>query len=121
MALLKKRAWLIVVGLVVAAVAVGVGLAPSLRGGPAEKTTGPTGPSEVAVTVSVAALRPVTRTVDVVGTLEGFEEVNIAPKVEGRVACIHHDVGDEVAPGTPLVDIEDTDCRLAVVEAQRGL
>src|SRR5262245_17490124 len=56
-----------------------------------------------------------------VGNLCGYEEVTITPKVEGRVVKIRHDVGDVVKPGDTLLEIEDTDYRLAVAETQRGL
>lgn len=75
----------------------------------------------VPVTTAAVTPRPVRRTVEAVGTLEGHEEVSIAPKVEGRIVRIYHDIGDEVAPGEPLADIEDVDYRLSVAEAQRGM
>jgi multidrug efflux pump subunit AcrA (membrane-fusion protein) len=81
----------------------------------------PAAPSEVPVTVAPATPRPVERSIEVVGTLEGHEEVNLGAKVEGRIARIHHDVGDEVAPGQPLVDLDDVDYKLAALEARRGL
>src|SRR5262249_49188967 len=65
--------------------------------------------------------RPIRRTVQIVGTFHGQEEVTVTPKVEGRVVRIRHDVGDPVRPGTALLEIEDVDYRLAVAEAQRAL
>jgi len=78
-------------------------------------------PPPLKVTVAPATLRHVRRSVEVVGTLEGHEEVNIAAKVEGRVRHICKDIGDQVAPGDLLLEIDDTDYRLAEQEAQRGL
>ena len=54
-----------------------------------------------AVTVTVAPLehRAVIRTVDVVGTLHGWEDVTIGAKREGRVRKVLHDMGDRVEPG----------------------
>jgi multidrug efflux pump subunit AcrA (membrane-fusion protein) len=75
----------------------------------------------VPITLAKITARAIQRTIEVVGTLEGYEELNIAPKVEGRVLSIHADLGDEVAPGEPLAEIDDTDYRLAVLEAERGL
>ncbi|MFO0929533.1 MAG: biotin/lipoyl-binding protein [Gemmataceae bacterium] len=72
----------------------------------------------VPVTVAPVSTRRVERTVEVVGTLEGYEEVNVAAKVDGRVLRIYHDIGDEVAPGEPLADLEDVDWQLAVAEAR---
>jgi hypothetical protein len=75
----------------------------------------------VVVTVAPATLRPVERRVRTVGTLHGFEEIDISPLVDGRVVRVAHDVGDIVAPGETLLDIDDTDFRLAVDEVERAL
>src|SRR4051794_30156247 len=77
--------------------------------------------AEVPVTVATVVARTVRRHVAVVGTLEGFEEVQISAKVEGRVLRVYRDVGDLVAPGDPLCDVETIDYQLAVNEAERGL
>jgi multidrug efflux pump subunit AcrA (membrane-fusion protein) len=123
-AALRKSKWLLLAG-AAALIAVAVGFGPSLlRGDSAsEEKAAPVEPAirEVAVTCAPATPRPLERAIEVVGTLEGHEEVNLGAKVEGRVARLYHDVGDEVPAGHPLVDIDDTDYRLAVVEAQRGL
>ncbi len=76
---------------------------------------------DVPVTVAVVEMRPVQRRVSVVGTLHGFERITVTPKVEGRVQALHFDVGDRVKPGTVLVEIDPTDYRLAVEEAQQLL
>src|SRR5262245_53793082 len=75
----------------------------------------------VAVTVEDAAARPVQRKVSIVGSLYGSEELTVTPKVEGRIVRIHHDVGDVVRSGATLLEIDDTDYKLAVTEAQRAL
>jgi RND family efflux transporter MFP subunit len=75
----------------------------------------------VTVTVTPATMRTMERTVGVVGSLYGQEEVTVAPKVEGRVLNVFHDMGDIVKPGELLLKIDDTDFRLAVEEAQRAL
>jgi multidrug efflux pump subunit AcrA (membrane-fusion protein) len=118
-----KRRWPLFV-VVLALVAGGVAWwGPSLRGEAKqeEKPSAPAAIAEVPVTVAQVTPRPVERSIEVVGTLEGHEEVNLGAKVEGRVARIHHDVGDEVAPGQPLVDMDDVDHKLASLEARRGL
>jgi len=76
-----------------------------------------------AVPVSIASVevREVQRRVSVVGTLHGFEQITITPKVEGRVQAIHFDVGDRVPPGKTLLELDPTDYQLAVEEAQRSL
>jgi len=45
----------------------------------------------------------------------------ISPKVGGRIVRIVHDMGDIVRPGDVLLEIDDTDSRLAVDEAARAL
>jgi len=75
----------------------------------------------VIVTITPATMRAMERTVSIVGSLYGQEEVTVAPKVEGRVLNVFHDMGDIVKPGDLLLKIDDTDFRLAVQEAQRGL
>jgi multidrug efflux pump subunit AcrA (membrane-fusion protein) len=120
---LVKRRWpLVVAGIVLAAGGV-AWWGPGLRGEakPGEKASAPSATPEVVVTVAAVTPRAVERAIEVVGTLEGHEEVNVGAKVEGRIARLHHDVGDEVAPGQALVDMDDVDHRLAALEARRGL
>lgn len=73
------------------------------------------------VTVAAVETRTVKRTIAVVGTLFGFEEFVVTPKVEGRVLSIAREVGDRIEPGTPLLELDPTDYRLAVEEAQRSV
>lgn len=75
----------------------------------------------VMVTVAPVALKQVKRTVDSVGSFQGFEEVTVAPKVGGRVVKIHHDKQDIVHKGDVLLEIDPTDYQLAVNEARKAL
>lgn len=75
----------------------------------------------IPVTVEKVVGRPIQRIVRVVGSLYGQEEITITPKVEGKITRIHADVGDLVKPGDPLLDIDETDYKLAVTEAKRSL
>ena len=77
--------------------------------------------SEVkSVSISVANLqrRSVVRTVDVVGTLRGWEEVTVGAKKAGRVVKVLHDFGDKVTPGEILVEFDTTDAALGVQQAE---
>jgi RND family efflux transporter MFP subunit len=116
-----KVFWLFLALLAVAAT-VGVvwGLRREAQAGPTDagETTSVSG---VAVTVEPVTARRVQRSVSAVGTLYGRDEIAISPKVEGRVIRVHHDVGDLVKPGEPLLEIDPTDYELAVREAQRAL
>jgi len=75
----------------------------------------------IAVTIAPAVPRAVERRVRTVGTLHGYEEVEIAPLVDGPIRRILHDVGDVVAPGDPLLEIDDSDFQLTVQEMSRAL
>jgi RND family efflux transporter MFP subunit len=66
-------------------------------------------------------LREVERTVDVVGTLKGWEVVTVGTKQQGRVLKVHHDMGDRVKPGELLVELESVDADLSIRQAERRL
>ena len=78
-------------------------------------------PDAVVVTVAAATPRPVERRVRTVGTLHGFEEIEVSSLVDGRVARVARDVGDVVAPGEALLEIDDADFLLSVQEVERSL
>jgi RND family efflux transporter MFP subunit len=94
---------------------------PALRGHHDEQEKRERPVVAVPVTVAAVTARPVERWVSTVGTLEGFEEVSLSAKIEGRIARLHRDFSDTLAPGEKLADLEDVDLRLAVAEAERGL
>ena len=75
----------------------------------------------VAVTVVPLTVRPIQRNVPIVGSFFGYDEVTVTAKVAGTVVKILHDVGDAVAPGEPLVELDRTDYELAVSEGRRAL
>ena len=75
----------------------------------------------IAITVDEVTPRVVQRTVAVVGSLYGQEEIVIRPKVGGRVVELLHEVGDRVTTGDVLLRVERTEYELAVAEAQRSL
>ncbi|HMP16654.1 MAG TPA: efflux RND transporter periplasmic adaptor subunit, partial [Gemmatales bacterium] len=107
-------------------VVLGVGFATwrllAHRSGPVSTATATASqPAPVSVTVAQVTPRPIQRVVNLVGSLWGKEEISVAPKVEGRVKRILHDMGDVVRPGDLLLEIEETEFQLAVEEAQRAL
>ncbi len=81
-------------------------------------TEGSNTPAAVPVTVAPLERRTVERTVDVIGTLRGWEQVTIGTKRTGRVVKVHHDMGDRVRPGEPLIELDPVDARLAVEQAE---
>jgi RND family efflux transporter MFP subunit len=117
-----KRHWWI--GLLVltgaAAVAVWTGNGLMSRGNPTPMAATPTAEG-VAVATEPATARPMRRSLAVVGSLYGRDEVAIAPKVEGRVLRVHHDVGDRVRPGELLIELDPVDYQLAANDARRSL
>ncbi len=78
-------------------------------------------PTAVVITTAPLQLRSIQRSVSVVGTLAGYEEVVISPKVDGRVIGIFADIGDTVIPGAILLELDPADLKLEVEAARRGL
>lgn len=105
--------------LLLALVAQGCGRATA----PPSAATAPASHSAEAVVVTAAPVecRPVQRMVRTVGTLHGFGEVTLTPKVEGRVRKVHFEAGQRVRPGQLLLEIDPTDFELAAREAQQAL
>lgn len=58
------------------------------------------------VALEAAQVRDVRRQVDVVGTLAAREEAVISAEVAGRVSRLMHDLGDRVASGAPLLQLD---------------
>jgi multidrug efflux pump subunit AcrA (membrane-fusion protein) len=79
--------------------------------------------AEPAVPVTVAPVSTLTvpRTITANGTLHAYEDVMLAPKVDGRVVAVHADVGDVVVPGTLILELDPVDYDLAVNESKRAL
>ena len=102
----------------------GAVLALGLAGCGARGPSGPeahaasAGPRAIPVTVAPLERRTIERTVNVIGTLRGWEQVTVGTRRAGRVIKVHHDMGDRVEPGEPLVELESIDARLAVDEAE---
>ncbi|HHW40020.1 MAG TPA: efflux RND transporter periplasmic adaptor subunit [Syntrophomonadaceae bacterium] len=115
-ALMRKR--LLAAGLVVILlVAVGIGLRIARREKPAgQSETGP-----VPVEVMAVERGEVKRVVDITGRVAPEVEVNIIPKVPGRIRSITVDVGDRVREGQVLAKIDDAELVAALHNAEAGL
>jgi RND family efflux transporter MFP subunit len=103
-------------GLLAAALAPGLAGCGRVAADPEARAS--TLPRAVPVTVAPLERRAIERTVDVIGTLRGWEQVTVGSKRAGRVIRVHHDMGDRVEPGEPLVELEATDARLAIDESE---
>jgi len=90
--------------------------APGGAGGTARSASQP-----VAVTVTDVKSRSLRRTVPVFGTLHAYDDVMLAPKVDGRVLRIYKSEGEVVYPGEVLLELDPTDYRLAVEQARASL
>src|SRR5688572_19273061 len=75
----------------------------------------------VPVTLAPTVVKPLQRTVDVVGTLYGDEETTISAKVPGRVTEVMKDVGDRCGDGEPLAQIDRIDYELARTQAEMAV
>jgi multidrug efflux pump subunit AcrA (membrane-fusion protein) len=78
-------------------------------------------PKIVPVTVAAAEPRTMEATIDVVGTLKGWEDVKVGAEKSGRIIKVLHDVGDRVKPGEPLVELEAVHADLAIRQAEQRL
>jgi RND family efflux transporter MFP subunit len=78
---------------------------------------------EIPVTVQALQVQPdkVQRTIELMGTLEGEQEVTVSSEVSGRVVAIHADLGDQVKQGQALVEIDPREFTLAVDRQQAAL
>jgi RND family efflux transporter MFP subunit len=75
----------------------------------------PRGP--VIVRTVVASTEVIDRVVEITGTLGGAEEVTVSAEVDGRVDRIAADLGDAVARGGLLVQLQSTTQRLLAEQA----
>jgi multidrug efflux pump subunit AcrA (membrane-fusion protein) len=75
----------------------------------------------VPVTVAPVLPQAIQRTLSATGTLAGYDEVMLTPKVDGRVRAVYVDSGDTVFPGQVLLETDATDYVLAVNDARRAL
>lgn len=77
--------------------------------------------SAISISTSTVSSRKLNRHIDAVGSVHAYEDLVIAAKSEGRVLRVLHDMADLVQPNAMLLEIDPTDMRLAVSQAQRAL
>lgn len=78
---------------------------------------------EAPVEVSAVQVQPETieRRIELVGTLEGRQEVTVASEVSARVAAVHADLGDRVQRGQVLVELNPTELQISVDRQRAAL
>jgi RND family efflux transporter MFP subunit len=81
----------------------------------------PAAPQAVAVKTAAAQISALPRNVELPGTLYGDEETQISAKVAGRIVATPADVGDRVAAGQLLAQVDPVDYDLAVALRQNAL
>lgn len=102
--------------------AVILALAPSGCGASSRPTAAEDAqPKPVPVTVTAVKADTIRRTIPVVGTLNAYADVMLAPKVDGRVARVYKNEGETVYPGEILLELDPTDYQLAVEQARASL
>lgn len=102
-----------------ALVASAVAAAGCDRGSHAEGPPAPAAAEAVPITVANVAIRPVERTVSVVGTLAANAQAELASEVEGQVVAIVADLGDRVTADQVLARVRQdvTEAKLREAEA----
>ncbi|MGB9793167.1 MAG: efflux RND transporter periplasmic adaptor subunit, partial [Thermacetogeniaceae bacterium] len=98
-------------------IAAGVGARLAKREKPASQIASRPVPVEVAK----VGRGDVRRVVEYTGRLAPETEVNIVPKIPGRIAEISVDVGDRVRKGQVLVRLDDAELAAALRSAEAGL
>jgi len=79
------------------------------------------GPQVARVEVAPAALKPVRRTAEAVGSTEAVQSIDVQPMSAGRVVAVDIREGEEVATGDLLVQLDDRAEQAALREADATL
>ncbi len=73
------------------------------------------------ITVDEVAKRQIRRLIPVTGTLVAYEDVLLAPKLDGRIISAPFDIGDLALPQAVLVELESIDYEQAVALEEQTL
>jgi RND family efflux transporter MFP subunit len=91
------------------------------RENPQEATTQDSPEQAIAISTKPVATREVRRTVEMVGTLGGWEEVTISNEAPGTIEKIMADLGDKVRKGQRLILLDQREAKLALAQAEANL
>jgi len=75
----------------------------------------------VAISTKPVEIREVKRTVEMVGTLGGWEEVTVSNEMAGTIEKILVDLGDKVKRGQLLIRFAQREAKLALAQAEANL
>jgi RND family efflux transporter MFP subunit len=75
----------------------------------------------IVVTTKAVETREVKRTVEMVGTLSGWEEVTVSNEMPGTIEAIRVDLGDKVQKGQLLIRLDQREAKLALAQAEANL
>ena len=89
--------------------------------GAANQTPGTSVEQVMTITAAPVATREVRRTVEMVGTLTGWEEVTVSNEDPGTIEKILVDLGDKVKKGQRLILFDQREAKLAIAQADANL
>ncbi len=75
----------------------------------------------ITITTSPVETREVKRTVEMVGTLGGWEEVTVSNEMPGTIEEILVDLGDKVEKGQVMIRLDPREAELALAQAEANL
>ena len=75
----------------------------------------------IVITTKLAEARELKRTVEMVGTLNGWEDVTISNEAPGTIEKILVDLGDKVKKGQRLILFDQREAKLAQAQAEANL
>lgn len=81
----------------------------------------PAGERRVAVEVAPVTRHAIDDVREFSGSLEASARLTVAPKIAGQIERVAVDIGDAIAPGDPLVTLDDDEYRQALAEAEARL
>jgi len=91
------------------------------RGKPQEAASQAHTEQAVTITTKPVETHEVKRTVEMVGTLSGWEEVTISNETAGTIKKILVDLGDKVKKGQLLIRLDQREAKLALAQAEANL
>lgn len=89
--------------------------------GAAKQAPGASPEQVLTITTTPVLTREVKRTVEMVGTLSGWEEVTVSNETPGTIESVLVDLGDKVKKGQRLVLLDQREAKLALAQAEANL